>query len=388
MITIPKSNAVLGFLFGMPTIVLGIYPDISGISLLPVLIFFILVLSKRKSIILPVKLVVFIFLFIFFVTLSYFYSNKTDYSTYKLFMIYIKVIPLIFIPILLGKDLPNFINGYVLAGFISVLFLFSTLLLGANSNALNNRIYIGKLNPIWISRNLCELILLVGLILNNRKGAIIILLIGTPIIYLSGSKGPVLSMILVFFYSIFNQIFSLPKEKKIFSLIIAILFFGSIMFFSFELINRLDTNSYLVQRFFRAVPDYARGETYETSRVVVWPRTIFLIIENFPKILFTGFGMGDFSFFYSGIIINDRIYPHNLILELIVEYGILFTLFIFASIFNIWHNNNSSFKFLLLYFFLNSMVSGDLILNEFIFFYLSCMTVSSICSISNKAFNK
>ncbi|GAB3174244.1 hypothetical protein GCM10027291_32110 [Telluribacter humicola] len=144
------------------------------------------------------------------------------------------------------------------------------------------------------------------------------------------------------------------------------------------LLNNLQSNQFITQRFFRFVPDYAIGEDYETSRVVVWPRTLGLIISNLDRLFLLGLGIGDFSLLYTGMISNSRYYPHNILLELIVELGILFTTILFIFVIYIIKNfGNNNNKYLLYFFIINSMFSGDIILNEFIFFYLGTMAINS-----------
>jgi hypothetical protein len=377
---------ILGFIFGTSTLILGIFPEIKGVTLIPIFILLILFVV-HKSIKTPVTLLIFLILIVLFTLINYFSFTKTEYSNYKVIMILVKLIPMILIPMLLKEKIIEFISGYAIAGTLTILYIVIIFLSNHDLIGSNSRIYIGNLNPIWISRIIFELIILVGIYFNKKTYAFVLLLCSLPVVYYSGSKGPLFSFFIILFIHQINKIQNLPFQRKIFyHSIIIILILVSVFLISY-LLKELDQNSYLVQRFFRAVPDYAIGENYETSRVVVWPRTLILIKQNFFKIIFTGYGIGNYSYLYYGNIINDRIYPHNIILEFIVEYGLIFTTILVTLLILLLKTfSANNFKYLLFYCILNSMVSGDIILNEYIFFYLSSMVIFTLYKKNNSFF--
>ena len=84
--------------------------------------------------------------------------------------------------------------------------------------------------------------------------------------------------------------------------------------------------------------------------------------------------MGEFSSFFQNSLGNQRFYPHNIVLELLVEFGLLPTLLTLIYAGQLLIKSKSMYKYIFLYFIVNSMFSGDLILNEYIYFYLG-MTV-------------
>jgi O-antigen ligase len=98
---------------------------------------------------------------------------------------------------------------------------------------------------------------------------------------------------------------------------------------------------------------------------------------NLNSLIF-GYGTGSYGILFEGS--EERIYPHNIFLELLIENGIIgfsiFLLFIAVLIVSILANRNGEFKVVLLLFILaNISKSFSLVDIRFVFFIFSIMLI-------------
>ncbi|MEL7588554.1 MAG: O-antigen ligase family protein [Prolixibacteraceae bacterium] len=288
----------------------------------------------------------------------------SEYAGYKSFFFLVKCGTIAFLPLLLKERILLFVKGYWIACmvFLSLVFLRSLPMITEVS--VNNRIEIGHLNPIWISRLVMEGLLLTIIVFRKSRLALIYFLGSLIVFYVSGSKGPFVSGLLILaFYFIRSRKISFKYLIPAFMVTVMLLGAGY---------RTLTTNTYIQQRFLRLVPENASKKIVEKSRIVVWPKSVEKISETPFRRLLTGYGFGNYSEFYPGKPIF-RFYPHNLILELLIECGLLY-LFLFAVFIYAFHYKNM-FSWLFWYSLLNAMFSGDILLNERLFLYLSLMYV-------------
>jgi hypothetical protein len=363
---------ILGFLFNFNYIITSIGISLSGYSIVYLLILVILIIKSRlvvyKS---NNNLYLIILLISFFYCISFIYSTQHDYSKYKFFMFFIKLLPLIVLPYFLKLNILKFMKGYFLSlSLVLVLIFIKTFFM--QDISVNNRLIIGDMNPIWISRIVLETLLLALLIFNKKKIWLFMIIPVAYIIFLSGSKGPLLSFIIVVGFYYFNNIKSNRDKFRAFLLLT-----GLSILMIYIIIN-LDVNSYIYQRFLLPVPDNVSEVMYESSRVVVWPETVSKISNSNVSNLLFGNGIGSFGNFYHGGSLNsDREYPHNILLELIVEQGVVFLiLFIITIIITIKYKNN--FKYVLIFYLLNACFSGDILNNEKIFLYIGLVNAYNL----------
>ena len=144
----------------------------------------------------------------------------------------------------------------------------------------------------------------------------------------------------------------------------------------------INYDTYFTQRFLTIIPDTSDINAMEENRLYFIP----IILNNFFNqdlitILF-GSGVGNTSKIFYGKYLNGRFYPHNILVEILCEFGLLFLLWISITTINFYKKNKSIFKFIFLFFVLNAMFSGDIILNEFIFLYAGI--IISTNSLTNK----
>lgn len=289
-------------------------------------------------------------------------SDFNDYSIYKYVMIHLKLMPF-FILGLFTKDLKKF---FLQVFFILVCFnLYAAIYaLALGELSINTRLSIGIFNPIWLSRGAFELLVISIVILNLKWRNILVVSVPVIVVALfSGSKGPILSFLVVIALYFASQ-------KHVIKFWI---FFPLFVLLSLVIIHFSVESSYIFQRFFTIVPEGTSSDVYEKSRLIVWPKTLSLIFSQDIEHLIFGNGIGMFGSFYNSYENLGRFYPHNLLLELTVEFGLLFTLVFSILVFSLFRRSNSNVKYLLLFHFLNAQYSGDILLNEFFWFYLAIL---------------
>jgi hypothetical protein len=362
-------NKIYAYLLGLLLYLfylIGVFKtEINGLSLIFAFILFILILSS-KEVFISKKSIYFIIAFNLIVILCFSFNIRTDYSVYKTEMLLLKFNTLFLIPQLLKKDLIyNFLKGLFSMLLIVTLIFFFYSFRSLGQFDYNNRLELGIINPIWITRISLELlfIYIIALKKSTIKTVLLIIII-LPIVYASGSKGPVFAFIFSFFayYLSFNKI-SLLKLKYAFSSIVFV--FLLVVIYTFVI--KFDT--YFTQRFLTLVPDSEDINALEENRSYFIP----IILNNFfnqdwNTILF-GSGIGNTSKIFYGKYVNDRFYPHNILVEILCEFGLIFLFWITTLVIIFYNRNKSPLKFIFLFFILNAMFSGDIILNEFIFLY-------------------
>ena len=181
--------------------------------------------------------------------------------------------------------------------------------------------------------------------------------------YHCGSKGPILAfgLTVLFFYF---------KTLSYFKITIGFVFFSLLLFLvvSYTDVN-IDDNSYFVQRFLRIVPDNSSESVIEHSRGNLYKEAITFIDQN-DNVFLLGVGPGNYGKLRFGLSFDLRYYPHNIFLELTYR-ARCFCIFCF-SYSSIFVNNKVLifFSYISLYYLINASVTGDIILNEMLFFYM------------------
>lgn len=296
----------------------------------------------------------YLYLFYFLFSISYSISKLTSVDKF-VGMIYNTLLPLGLI-LYLERYKMNFHKVEFLflkkvknlSFYILFLFLFFMLIgLTEKGDTFEGRdTIIGMRNAIWFSRFVGFLVLAnIIVIYRERKIAsldVIILLLAAYLMIRSGSRGPILSILLVVIFMMF------PKMKtryKLFSLLVVLILYEAFVAYSSR--NILGDEDY---------SGIARIEMYNK-------------VFDIKSISLKGTGIGGFSQFMNGVDVLS--YPHNIILETYVEIGLigisLFMLLLIA-LFRKMDLNSVSFMFCL-YFFFNALVSGDINGNNYFFIF-------------------
>jgi hypothetical protein len=204
-------------------------------------------------------------------------------------------------------------------------------------------------NAIWFSRFIGMLVLIIlcnsRLNMSNLSKFLLTVTIGFLLLFAGGSRGPVLSVLIVFFI---KQSYFISK-KNLLLLVIGII--------SFVAIGFIFIGGYLFETDFYSI--YARFD-------------LFNALSDFDFQYMKGSGIGSFALLISGEDITY--YPHNIFLEIFFENGLI-GVFLFSLMLYLFFR---SFKpniinLLCVYYLIASLVSGDIPGNNnfFILLYVS-----------------
>ena len=257
-------------------------------------------------------------------------------------------------------DFYSYFRGLAISFLIIIILNFSKIL---NIDIAElQRVEIGLINPIWLARfsGFLFLYFFVSNLIKFRFLKYSILIALLLIIFLSGSKGPFLALIISILY--FNK-----NYFKHILIIIPIIFFLIIFSNQDGLLN-----FYFQKRFLTLNPNQKEITTIiEGDRVDLFITTIINFFQLNILQIFMGIGIGTSSFLYFNFVLNERWYPHNILLELLYEFGPIILFLFLALLFNIFFKSkDKSISIFVLYFFINSLFSGDLPLNSYIFLFL------------------
>ena len=312
------------------------------------------------------------------------YTNAPQYALFKTFLF-----TSVLFPFMLTSHFDFDMKRYLI--------LFSILLLGlfylkfgnplnlASSSDVFFRLNSEDNNPIIISRGLSLALIIFFFSFRNSssifekifKAFIILNLL--IFIYITGSRGPVLSLIIaLFFYLFYNiQNGTLGVRKFLIIAVPALLIISYfISKFSFLFQNRL----------------FDKVSAYDSMDVRLEPQ-VFLITDfleqNMFNILF-GTGTGNFGYAYTGRDFSE--YPHNIFLEIIYENGIfsliIFLCVLFVLFYHFFKGNiikkNIYFFVISIFFLVNAQFSGDLSSNVFFFVFAYFSTSNLSCRFLNQ----
>lgn len=205
----------------------------------------------------------------------------------------------------------------------------------------------GVENPIWVSR-FFGTILLVLICQNSRSlfipKNILLILLCTGCIFISGSRTPLIGVMLVF-------IIFLVYERGMF----AVLKFALPLVFTFLISYIVFSDSYIFETNFYSL--YHRFDILKTTLNLLSEIPIF------------GYGLGSFGV----LILNEDVafYPHNIFVELLFETGYLgLSLFLFILFLFYKNFSGNIFEYLVVYYLILSMTSGDFAGNNVLFILL------------------
>lgn len=239
-----------------------------------------------------------------------------------------------------------------------LIFLFVLLMFGfvENSEDLTDtrRIIIGMRNPIWCSRYVGFLCIVPLLSIFNRDNSnkfhlIISVICGFVIMIHTGSRGPLLSLLLVLALIVYPRLTVKYKSYLVF-------IFVTIIFAFINLSDRLSSGS-------------ASYSDIERQSLIA------NVLEAKFDIL-KGIGIGSYQLFMTGI--DGLYYPHNIFLETYIETGLYGSLFLLIFIYNIYKRRSTNVFFLFaMFFFINAQVSGDITgNNQFFVFSTVCLLIN------------
>ena len=218
---------------------------------------------------------------------------------------------------------------------------------------------------------------------NNRLVNSIFYGIGIVALLLLGARGPILIFALIYFvYLLIHGKLKLiiSKKKLIYSILSMLILLLLIFVFSDEVLSLFNTSLDRIKLIFNGFgsPNKDFGESIN-GRLVLISQAFKIIFSSFSNFLF-GAGIGSFGILTIGKDI--RYYPHNFILEIWSELGliglIIFLLIVFFSIRKVRISFNDLNIFPVLYILLNFLKSGSLADMRILFTILAIYFVATI----------
>lgn len=307
------------------------------------------------------------FLFILSFVFQILYRGFFSEETYTLFFrFFTQVLPIIIFIVVFYNDhtkLNQILNGVLIYGLFFYLMLFFTYDLSGLSN-LERKYFRDEvgISPIQLSR-LSGFIFISAFffILSQRRlflkaVGFILILISIYFLILGGSRGPFIFLFLTFLIVYFIKY---GLNTKLIRLILLSFILIFLIFISFP-----EFSNFLLR--FNEFQDYDSMLRY---------KRIEFFLQNFLNFSIFIFGLGPGGFNY----VSSLSYPHNIFLELYIEYGI-FGILLFSSMiiiifkgYRLFSKGYDDVNFICLfaifiYFLLSSLVSGDIIGNRALFF--------------------
>jgi len=358
--------------------------------------------SENSNLFLTNKYNNLIFLFIIFSVFSLLWTPAFNYGSYKLALFSLKFL-MIFVNIpLIIKESRFFIVSNIAIFTTSIMLLL--LIFGFNifnitsfnrwdrfggndyqSNSINVGRYFGLASIFYY------LIILYKNSTYLKLASVFLIVISILLIVITGSKGPLISTLLVMI------LITLPLIKKLGKAIIVflVIFFGLWIGTSSFVMTTLSSNDFIFHRYI----DFSGSSN---SRYLAINKCLDNYLESPLITKIFGEGIGATGYVLQSSDVPD--YPHNIFVEILVEFGLvgllsIIYLIVITLIFINKKNailNKSDFLFYfggLVFSLINSMFSGDYATNYYLFdffilstFYLRTTEITKNKCIENSSF--
>lgn len=308
-------------------------------------------------------------LFLLYFMSTYLYTCSKTASVEKLWNIaYLLLSPLIIIWYAYRKK-HNDVK--VEASFVSFLGKYSNLILfflgllmvlgfTVNSKESEDRhCIIGMIDSIWCSRYTGFIAIIPILKIFQKKWCkwdIIAIISALYIMMKSGSRGPILALLVSICYFVFPKV---KLKYKIYLCVFSALIVCIFLFFS----ERSMSGS---------------SESSDLERIALIQGVLDAKFD-----IFWGVGVGGYNVFLTGE--DSLYYPHNLFLEAYIEAGVLAIIFLTGIIICAFRRRMYTyFTCFTIYFFINSMLSGDITGNNYLIIFIGVLLLSRRYNIRKK----
>lgn len=320
--------------------------------------------------------------FIIFLYLSTFYSLDKEYGKEKLYSFISISFPILLFTFMIIKDrnsykklLEAISNLAIVTGIITLYCIFKetgefSARIGTTEASQIKFLGVNLSVAIWFGRRMVlgfiASVVLLFVEKDNWKSESLKIILLFLFSILSISRGPILSLGIIVLLIIFNKRKKIFKQKNLI-IILMILFISLIGLFFGK-----------IEESFIRIFEYNDRNT--SSRL----DALQIAIDSFINSPILGLGLGGYN------KINPQLkYPHNIVIEFIVELGFIISIIIGGVILILFINyyryfifkvqRNEIFLFTLytfLFSFINGLVSGNLASNEYIFFSMVLFYIS------------
>jgi len=312
-----------------------------------------------------------------------YFNSTSDYNyNFEFSDFYISLLLYNFIPFFIGLYLTN--SKERIKGFVFSISIWATLYIVfiitytnfANINYLDRFSFVDETGFDTITTSRLSAIILISSLLMLKTKKLLLLTIpllisSTFLLLITGQRGTLLGIIfciaIYYIFSKYSTIKNIIYKISIITVIIALFTF-------------IDLNKFEVFNRFSELKDYESFERYQDY---------FEVWEIFESNSFV-FGEGSLGYYF----LTGRVYPHNIVLEAIVDYGLLGFVSIVIMIiygliysiklirFNEYDINNQVVAYIWIMLLISVLVSGSFVSNSIFFIFtgilVNCYKTSNI----------
>ncbi len=317
-----------------------------------------------------------ILLFFFWILFTLIYSPSEKYSFIKSFYFTTNILTLFFPLLISNFNVKKFIKFSLFSSLSIAIWYFwvdfnsSSYIYKSIQYQIYSSLYLTISGVLGV--NFLILLTTKSILFNKKIYDTILIIITLSFMLLIRGRGPLLFAIIIAFIYFSYKLLSAKKiNLKInlnrvifalflivgFSIIITIL----LLQFNEQILAMLNKTFYRFAVIFSGLGTSDMGNSVNT-RVDHIYFSKELILDNFTNFI-GGYGIGSYGILYLGI--DQRTYPHNIILEIMVELGIigliLFSIYLFFNLFYRKQKNQYISSFVIFYLILNMLKSSSLV---------------------------
>ncbi len=306
------------------------------------------------------------------------FSSSVEYLFNKIFLFLTNILAFLFPLLFFSKiEIKSLLNKFVLVSTpLSIWFIFFIL-----PNIYLNEIYNSVsatylIVSLYSGMNILMLLLLEVKLFKNSYINLLFIILNIVVLILSGGRG---GLVLAFFVLTIFVFFKLKLKLKQLKLILTSILL--IILSGFIIVNFISQTKYreLFERSIMRLELLTEFNGFNSGGNSVEVRTemisfSFEKIFHSPTSLLFGYGIGSFSYEYTGI--DGRGYPHNLVLEILFELGLIgLLIFLTFSGVTLKHFKYTALSWIVFYLFLNSLKSSSLVDLRVLFFIFSLVLI-------------
>ncbi|MGK0420374.1 MAG: O-antigen ligase [Polaribacter sp.] len=325
------------------------------------------------------SIVLFLVFFIWMI-ITIIYSTSNGYLFNKIFLFSTNIVAFV-IPLLLFSkiEIKSLLNKFVLIstplGICFIAFILPKLYF---NEIYNNASQAYLTVSLFSGMNILLLLLLKVKLFKNSYINLLFIILNIAVLILSGGRGGlVLAFLVLTIFGFFKLKLKLKQLKLILKSISLIILFGFIIGHLIrqteyvELFERSIARLELLTEF-NGLNSGGGGKSIE-GRVGMLNFSFDKIVHS-PTSLVFGYGIGSFWYEYTGI--DGRGYPHNLVLEILFELGLIgLLIFIIFSGVTLKHFKYTALSWIVFYLLLNSLKSSSLVDLRILFFMFSLVLI-------------